>query len=162
MTDSVFEKAIKSLCCNIKEIESSETYEQVLNLSEERKLDLGLSGKNLAQLRNLKIYKNYGYELHHIVPKYKLHYKQREFMDNPDNISLLSVGEHILAHFLLVRRERNENKKRSAISALKEIIKYKADVVVLEKEPMLVEYFGGLEYASRHIKGLKERIANES
>ena len=60
MTDSIFEKAIKSLCCNVKEINSSETYEKLLKLSEARKSELGLFDKNLAQLRRLKIYKNYG------------------------------------------------------------------------------------------------------
>lgn len=83
----------------------NEKYLELVALSNERKTLLGLSGVNYNQLRKLKLYQKHGYELHHIVPRYRFKGKTNQELNIGENIALLTIREHLLAHLYLTQFE---------------------------------------------------------
>lgn len=129
--------------------EPCKDYLNLIELSNKRKVDLMLQQYNYKKLSKKQVYRNYGYELHHIVPRYRVH--DKKLSDVAENIALLTPREHILAHYYLSKFETGVYKykafhaflclcnfynRKVAIEDIEVVISQLDDVEVLRKEYM--------------------------
>ena len=87
------------------EFAPSEEYLKLIEISDSRKAELNLTNLTYSQLLRKKVFKKYGYELHHIEPRYRLKSGQSGYLNRPDNIAVLTIREHLLAHLYLAKFE---------------------------------------------------------
>lgn len=87
------------------EFAPSEEYLKLIEISDSRKAELNLTNLTYSQLLRKKVFKKYGYELHHIEPRYRLKSGPSGYLNRPDNIAVLTIREHLLAHLYLAKFE---------------------------------------------------------
>lgn len=80
-------------------------YLDLIEVSNQRKKNLGLQNLTYKQLIRRKVLTNYGYELHHIVPRYRMKNISVKDKNRAENIALLTSLEHIFAHLYLTQFE---------------------------------------------------------
>lgn len=85
-------------------------YALIIKESVKRKLLLGLNGMTYRQLQRNDLVKKNKYELHHIIPRYRLKQHTTEFLNAPENIALLTPREHLLAHHQMCLFETGKSK----------------------------------------------------
>lgn len=86
-------------------------YALIIKESVKRKLLLGLNGMTYGQLQRNDLVKKNKYELHHIIPRYRLKQHTTEFLNAPENIALLTPKEHLLAHHQMCLFETGKSKQ---------------------------------------------------
>lgn len=91
----------------------NDEYLKLVEASEKRKLELSLLNLSYSQLARKKLFVKYQYELHHIEPRYRFKTKSKSLMNVAGNIAVLTVREHLLAHYYLTLFELG-NFKHSA------------------------------------------------
>lgn len=129
-----------------KELDSftpSAKYLELISISERRKIELNLVGFNYRKLSRQKLREKFGFELHHIIPNYRQKDKPLSERNAPDNIAVLTVREHIVAHKELVDFEEG-------------VFKYKAKAAFLLQTNRTIEYLEGAELSEDILDSLEK------
>ena len=138
----------------------SAKYLELISISERRKIELNLVGFNYRKLSRQKLREKFGFELHHIIPNYRQKDKSPSERNAPDNIAVLTVREHIVAHKELVDFEEGVFKYKAKAAFLLQTnrtMEYLEDVELSEDildslEKSRLSYYG----SSEHIQGSKK------
>lgn len=80
------------------EFSPTDAYRDLIETSNARKENLGLSGLSYRQLQREGVRSKYGFELHHIVPNYRQKDMPTSYKNRSDNIAILTPLEHLEAH----------------------------------------------------------------
>lgn len=83
----------------------NEDYISILRVAKNRKKELGLENLDYRQLLRSPVIQNSEYELHHIIPNYRLKMLTVANRNISDNIAILTRKEHLLAHYNLCKFE---------------------------------------------------------
>ena len=88
------------------EFKPSEEYRKLVEISSARKALLNLDNSfNYKKLGRQKLFEKYKYELHHIIPRYRFKNKSKDGLNNGENVAILTITEHLLAHYYLTLLE---------------------------------------------------------
>lgn len=90
----------------------------ILKDSIKRKRQLGLENLTYSQLSRCRHLKDLNYELHHIVPRYRLKGYPVSFVNCPENIAVLTSKEHLMAHYHLSNFESDYYKQNARVAFL--------------------------------------------
>ena len=146
----------------------NDDYIRLIEISEKRKLDMGLVGIAYNKLSKMQLFEKYQYELHHIQPRYRFKNKCKSLLNDSSNIAVLTIREHLLAHYYLTLFEV-KNFKYSALMAFIQLFslsKIKPTLTVEEVESLIpaiekarLDYFG----SEAHLNGSRKagKIAGE-
>lgn len=121
----------------------SAKYLELIAVSEKRKIELNLVGFNYRKLCKQKLRVKFGFELHHIIPNYRQKNIPVSERNAPDNIAILTIREHIIAHKELADFEEGT-------------FKYKAKAAFLLQTNRCMEHFDGMSLPDDILEALSE------
>lgn len=145
------------------EFTPNEEYLKLIEISEGRKVELALMGLTYRQLSKKKLFKEYGYELHHIEPRYRLKTSTTDYLNRPNNIAVLTTREHLLAHLYLAKFEvgKFRNSARMALIQLWSV-KSRSDYLLNLPENELYLMLDGVEESRKNYFGSVAHIEGSS
>ena len=121
----------------------SKKYLELVALSDRRKVELNLVGYNYWKLSKQNLREKFGFELHHIIPNYRQTSKSPSERKVSENIAVLTIREHIIAHKELVDFEKG-------------VFKYKAKAAFLLQTNRNIEYLEGAELSEDILDSLEK------
>lgn len=118
-----------------------------------------LEGLTYRQLGKVSEIRSLGYELHHMIPRYRLKGYPNSFLNCPENIAILTAREHLLAHYHLCLFETGKykhsarvaflmlfNLKKLSFSEIEALTKEEIDVLLDNAVESRKTYFGSEQH----------------
>lgn len=152
-------------------------YYLAVKYSYDRKVKMKLENLNYGQLGRSKVIRESEYELHHIVPRYRLKGFHPSVLNSPDNIAILTAREHLMAHYEMCLFESGYfkqsaraaflmlfNLKKMTFDEIKDLSNDDIELLITQSVEAREKYFGSDAHKrgcskSGKIAGEKRRLA---